>query len=66
MHPIVCVFDPGGDRNLIRANILDSGWPESIRQRYLPKIQSASNTRLVVSGTFTLRFRMGESHIPVI
>lgn len=65
MSPIQCVFDTGTGTNLIRADVLDPIWLNSIRQRDMPDIRSASDTKFKVSGTITLLIRKGKSRTRV-
>lgn len=65
MRLVVFVFDTGTVLNLIGAEALYFIWLERIPQRGMLEIRSESDTRLTVSGTARLHFRMSESHISV-
>lgn len=61
MRLVVSVLDNGTGPNLRGADLLDQNWLDNIRQRDMLEIRNASNTKLVVFGTFPLHLCMGES-----
>lgn len=61
MHSTVHVFHTGVCPSFIRANVLDPTWLNSIRQRHLLDICSASNKKLELSGSVAAHLRVGES-----
>lgn len=61
MRPSVCVFHTGTGPNLIRADVLDPALQDSIRQRDMPDIRSASNRKRNASQTITPHLPMAES-----
>lgn len=61
MRPIGCIFDIGVGSSLMTADLWDQIWLVNIRQRDLPEIRSAPDTKLVVSGIITIKLRMGIS-----
>lgn len=59
MRPIVSTFDTDAGLDVTRADVLDRSSLAKIRQRNMPEIQSASDTKLVVTGIITLHRLMG-------
>lgn len=66
MRPIVCVIDTGAGPSLVEKDVLDCKWLDSIRHSEMPEIRSASDRKLVRSGTITLHLRLAESHTRMI
>lgn len=64
MRSMIGVFETHRGRNLITADVLDPARQESNRQRYMPEFQSASETKLKLSGTITTHLPMGEGSLP--
>lgn len=60
MRPIFCALDTGGGLNLIRANVSYASWQDLIHQHDIREIQSAFDTKLVLSATITLHLWIGE------
>lgn len=58
MHPISFVFDIGTGLNLIRFDVLDRCRRDSTFQHEMLDIGSASDTKLKVSGIFTITLRV--------
>lgn len=54
MRKIAFVFDTGESPNITRGHVLDTTLLDDIRQRAIPEIQSASNSKLTVSGSIVL------------
>lgn len=65
MGPVVSVFDTGAGPNPIRTDVTDTSWQEIIRQRDMPEIRSASDTRLSASETVTFHLWMDDSNTRV-
>lgn len=61
MCAVVRVFDTGEGLSLIRADVLDPSWLDSIRKSHMKNILSAFGTRLTVSVTIFLHLAMGKS-----
>lgn len=55
MFQIVCVSDTGTGLNLIRVDVLNESWLDNIHEGDTPEIRSASDMKLAVFGTITLR-----------
>lgn len=60
MRPITCVYETGAGLNLVRADILDLNWLDSVRSRDMSEIRSASSTKRTLSGSITLHPRVDE------
>lgn len=45
MRPILCVFDTGAGPSLIRTDVLDPSWLDSIRRHDMTDIRGAINTK---------------------
>lgn len=65
MRPIVCVFDSSTAVNITRADVLHPSRLDSVLQRRMADICSASDTRLKMSAATTLHLHMGESYTRV-
>lgn len=59
MRHILRAFDIGVGPNLTKANVLDPRWLHSIRKRAMQKIQRASNTEVIGTGSITNCLNIG-------
>lgn len=53
MHPVFCIFDIGTGPKLMRTDVLEQSWLDNFHQCNILQIQSALDTKLVVSVTVT-------------
>lgn len=60
MYPVVCVNDTG--INIVRYNVLDPSWLDSVCRGSMLKVQNESDTKLELSGKTTIQLPLGESH----
>lgn len=60
MPPIVRDFDTGAGRNFKRVDMLEQSYVDNTRHSDVAEVRSASDTKLIVSGTIILYLRMVE------
>lgn len=51
MSPVICVFDADLGLNIVWADVLDSTWVDTVRQREKRKIESVANIMRTTSKT---------------
>lgn len=65
LRPTFCIIDTRAGPSLLRADILDQSWLNTIRQRSVSEIRVAQDIKLSLSATIIPHHFMGESRTRV-